>query len=193
MVEAVAIIPARGGSVRVPRKNLREVGGRPLVQWTIEAAQRSRLTRVVVSTEDVEIATLARRLGVDVVPQPLDSAMSGTRSAPVVLSALDYLRDTEQYVPELVCLLHPTSPFRQARHIDLALDLYTRYRTASVISTTADTLNGALYLTSVERFRVARSFFVWPMCPLELPMPHGLDIDSWEDLERARDMVGIVA
>lgn len=190
MVEAVGIIPARGGSVRVPRKNLREVGGKPLIQWTIEAAQESLLWRVVVSTEDVEIATLARRLGADVVPQPLDSALSGTKSAPVVLSALDYLRDTEGYDPSLVCLLHPTSPFRQAEHIDLALRLHARYRAASVISTTNDTLNGAIYLTTVERFRMANSFFVWPICPLDIPMPHGLDIDEWADLEAAREIAG---
>lgn len=189
-MEALGVIPARGGSRRVPRKNLRDLGGKPLVQWTVEAAQRSRLTRVVVATEDPEIAALAIRLGVEVVPQPLETALDGTISAPVVLAALDFMRDAHGYEPEAVCLLHPTSPFRTHSDIDDAFDLFqANGRRGSVISFTRDELNGAIYLTSTENFRWRETFFHGPIHPLTLNAYHGMDIDTWDDLEEARQLV----
>ena len=186
----MGVIPARGGSTRIPRKNMRDLGGKPLIQWTIEAAQRSKLTRVVVSTEDVEIATLAKRLGCEVIPQPLDSALSGTMSAPVVMSALDYLRDTEGYEPDFVCLLHPTSPFRRCSHIDIALrEVDFNPDIDAAVSITNDTLNGAIYLARTERFRKYGTFFGETVRPIVMEQCFGLDIDTWDDLERARCLV----
>lgn len=183
-MEALGVIPARGGSVRIPRKNLRELGGKPLVQWTIEAALASKLDRVVVSTEDPEIAALAIRLGVEVAPQPLESAMSGTRSAPVAISALDFMRDAHGYEPSAVCLLHPTSPFRDGHHIDAALDLLG---VGSVLTFTDDRENGAIWLTTADTLRREGSFHRGgPIYPLELSRRAGMDINTWDDLEAAR-------
>ncbi len=170
---------------------MRDLGGRPLIAWTIEAARTCPLvTRVVVSTEDVEIATYCRREGVEVVPQPLECALSGTRSAPVVLSALNFLRDTEGYEPDVVVLLHPTSPFRDRGLVSRAIhQISTSPLPTSVISVTNDTLNGAIYATTVGRFVAEGTFFVAPITPLFLDEREGLDIDTWDDLERARGMV----
>lgn len=190
-MEALGIIPARGGSQRIPRKNLRGLGGKPLIQWTIEAAQDSSLSRTIVSTEDPEIAALAIRLGAEVVPQPLTSALNGVASAPVVLSALDFEEQAHDYTPEVVCLLHPTSPFRNAADIDAALDLYMdRGRSGSVLTFTDDCENGAIWLASADHMRVYKSFHRGgPIWPMELPAARGLDINTWDDLERARALV----
>lgn len=185
-MEAIGIIPARGGSVRIPRKNMRELGGKPLVQWTIEAALASRLNHIVVSTEDPEIAVLAAQMGAQVVPQPLESALSGTRSAPVAIAALDYLRAAYAIEPELVCLLHPTSPFRTGQHINDALDLYRARGSGSVLTFTADRENGAIWLRRAEDLRRDGSFHRGPIWPLELDGRAGLNIDTWDDLEEAR-------
>lgn len=185
----MGVIPARGGSRRVSRKNLQELGGKPLICWTIEAALASRLSRVVVSTEDPEIAAVAIRAGAEVVPQPIESALSGDMSAPVVLSALDFMRDAHGYEPHLVCLLHPTSPFRGAGHINHALNIYGQSPGASVISFSRDDLNGALYLTEASRLRDYGTYFVAPIVPLTMSEADGLDIDTWDDLERARRQV----
>lgn len=189
-MDILAVIPARGGSKRVPRKNMQDVGGRPLIDWTIEAAQDAEsITRVVVSTEDVAIASWAKRRGVEVVPQPLESALSGTMSAPVVLSAVNFLRDTEGYQPDGVCLLHPTSPFRTAEHIDFATELWHDAGAGcAVVSFTNDDLNGAIYLTDANTFRLDGTFFGGLVRPLMLDDKAGLDIDTWEDLERAREI-----
>lgn len=191
-MNTLAVIPARGRSERIPRKNMRDLGGRPLVQWTIEAAlQAEGIDTVVVSTEDVEIATLAAKLGALVAPQPLDSALSGTRSLPVVISALDYMRDVFGYEPHDVCLLHPTSPFRTYFDIDRAVRLAKRWHRAgtpaTVLSFSNEEMDGALYLTSVTRLRACRSFIAEPIVPLFINAPRGCaDINTWDDLESAR-------
>lgn len=189
-MESLGVIPARGGSKRIKRKAMRDLGGKPLIAWTIEAARDSKLTRFVVSTEDVEIAAYCKREGVEVVPQPIDSALAGDMSAPVVLSALDFLRDTEGYDPDVVCLFHPTAPFRTASDIDLCLEwLASHPSLASVISFTCDDLNGATYMTHAKRFREHGTFFVGPILPYTMDARSGLDIDDWADLEHARELI----
>ena len=187
-IECLGVIPARGGSERVKRKNMRELGGQPLISWTLNAAKDSRLSRFVVSTEDVEISAHCKREGVEVVPQPLDSALSGTMSAPVVVSALEYLSSTEDYQPEHVMLLHPTSPFRTSHDINCCLDLAS-YWPGSVISFTNDDLNGAIYVAQTRDFLKDASFFHQPILPYNMGTLTGLDIDYPEDLKRAREYI----
>lgn len=190
--EILAVIPARGGSVRVPRKALRDLGGRPLIRWTIDAARSSlSLTRVVVSTEDPEIAAYCRRHDVETVPQPIESALAGTRSAPVVLAALDFLAAADDYAPEYVCLLHPTSPFRTGPDIDACVRvLLERDGLGSVLCYTNDVENGAVLLKRADAFRRDGSFMVGaPIWPYEMDERTGLDVNTWDDLERARAYV----
>jgi CMP-N,N'-diacetyllegionaminic acid synthase len=118
----LGVIPARGGSKRVPRKNLRLVNGEPLLAYTIRAAQQAkRLTDWVVSTEDQEIANLALSYGAFVVQRPESLAHDDTTSGAVVRHALDWMEDGRRY--DMVVLLHPTSPIRDPKHIDQAIDL----------------------------------------------------------------------
>jgi CMP-N-acetylneuraminic acid synthetase len=117
----LGLIPARGGSKGVRRKNLAEVGGKPLVQRTIEAGQASRrLDALVVSSEDAEILELARSLGCDVVERPGELAAD---DAPMIGTALHAL---EQVDAENLVLLQPTSPFRDGTDIDAAIDTFER-------------------------------------------------------------------
>jgi CMP-N-acetylneuraminic acid synthetase len=115
----MAVIPARGGSKGIPRKNVREFLGRPLIAWTIEVAQASGIfTRVIVSTEDSEIAEVARACGAEVpFRRPVELASAAALTAPVVRHAVEWLRDQESWVPAYVMVLEPTSPARRAFHV----------------------------------------------------------------------------
>jgi CMP-N,N'-diacetyllegionaminic acid synthase len=122
----LGLIPARGGSKGIPRKNLAPLGDRPLVQYTIEAARDSRrLDRVVLSSDDAEIIALARSLGVEApFTRPAELATDAARSVDVVLHALDWLAHQEAYVPDAVVLLQPTCPFRDGHDVDAAIAAY---------------------------------------------------------------------
>ena len=115
----VGLIPARGGSKGIPRKNLEPLGGRPLIAWTIEAARASsRVTRTVVSTDSPEIAQVAREHGAETpFVRPPELAGDDTPMRDVVLHALDELGGCDVLV-----LLQPTSPLRRARHVDEAVE-----------------------------------------------------------------------
>jgi CMP-N,N'-diacetyllegionaminic acid synthase len=129
-VEVMALIPARGGSKGIPRKNLAPLGGRPLLAWTIDAARDSEaVTRTVVSTDDDEIATVARDLGADVVARPPELARDATPMADVVAAALAELGPLDALV-----LLQPTSPLRRAEHVDAAVRLLRETGADSVVS-----------------------------------------------------------
>lgn len=115
----LGLIPARGGSKGIPRKNLAPFRGRPLLVWTCEAALRSReLFRVVLSTDDPEIAETGRRAGVSVpFLRPAELARDTTPSLPVVQHALRAV-EAEEGPIDAVCLLQPTSPLRSAEDVD---------------------------------------------------------------------------
>jgi len=118
-LSVLALIPARGGSKGVPRKNIREVGGRPLIAWTIEAAQRSAyIDRVVLSSEDPEIIETARRWGCEIpFARPAELAEDHTPGIDPVLHALSLLPGYD-----LVVLLQPTSPMRTTEDIDRCIE-----------------------------------------------------------------------
>jgi len=130
MPEIVGLIPARGGSKAIPRKNLARVGGRPLLAWTVEAALSSaRLTRVVVSTDDAEVAGVARSLGAEVLDRPAELAADDTPMLDVVVDAFDRLGPCHALV-----LLQPTSPLRPAADVDACVDLLLRVGADAVVS-----------------------------------------------------------
>ncbi len=109
----LAVIPARGGSKGIPRKNIKMMAGRPLIAWTIEAAKQSRLLdRFVVSTEDKEIAVVARRYGAEVIHRPASLATDTATTLSVLQQVLTQI-DAENIV-----LLQPTSPVRNQGLID---------------------------------------------------------------------------
>lgn len=119
MREVLALIPARGGSKAIPRKNLLPLGGIPLVAHSILAAQAASLvTRVAVSTEDAEIAAIARRFGADVVDRPAALATDEASSESALLHALEFLDGREHYRPDVLCFLQCTSPLTAPEDID---------------------------------------------------------------------------
>jgi CMP-N,N'-diacetyllegionaminic acid synthase len=116
----IGLITARGGSKGVPRKNVLPLAGKPVIAWTIEAALNSRLLDgVIVSTDDEEIASVARDFGADVpFMRPKGLAEDTTSHLDVVLHALDWLDSHGQGTPDYVFTLQPTSPLRLAEDID---------------------------------------------------------------------------
>jgi N-acylneuraminate cytidylyltransferase len=123
--EIIAIIPARGGSKGIPRKNIRPFAGYPLIAFSIAAAlQAETITRVVVSTDDEEIAEVARRHGADTpFLRPAELAGDRTMDLPVFQHALAWLAEHEKYEPDLVVHLHPTSPVRPRGCLDRGIHL----------------------------------------------------------------------
>lgn len=135
MSTVLAIVPARGGSKAVPRKNIQPVGGRPLIAWTIEAARAARgVERVIVSTDDAEIAEASKGCGADVpFLRPASLAADDTPGTSPILHAVEWLDEHEQYRPTSVIVLQPTSPLRTVDDIDGALAVLERRRCRSVV------------------------------------------------------------
>lgn len=118
-ISILAIIPARGGSKGVPRKNIRDLAGKPLIAWTIESAKQSKyIDKIILSSEDSEIIQVARQYGCEVpFVRPEHLAVDETTSAEVILHALDMLPHYD-----LVVMLQPTSPLRLAEDIDKCIE-----------------------------------------------------------------------
>lgn len=116
-----ALITARGGSKRLPRKNILPFAGKPLIAWTIEQARASsRVERILVSTDDNEIAEISKQWGVEVIQRPTELATDTATSFDVLIHALDMLKH-EGYDPPRIVLLQPTSPLRTSMDIDQAI------------------------------------------------------------------------
>lgn len=130
--EVLAIIPARGGSKGIPHKNIREFAGYPLIAYSIAAGlQAQNVTRVVVSTDDSEIAEAATRYGGEVpFMRPLALAQDDTVDLPVFEHALKWLRENDDYRPDLVVQLRPTSPLRPTDLVDRAIQLMLEHSEA---------------------------------------------------------------
>src|SRR5512141_3145292 len=121
--EVVAILPARGGSKGIPRKNIRPFAGYPLIAYSIAAARQAEtVTRVIVSTDDAEIAEAARQYGAETpFMRPPELAADRTMDLPVFQHAVTWLAEHEGYHPEIVLHLHPTSPVRPRGALDRAV------------------------------------------------------------------------
>lgn len=135
MDNVLALIPARGGSKGLPRKNVRLMAGKPLITWTIETALAAGLPHVVVSTEDEEIAAVSRQAGA-AVPflRPADLASDTASSLEVALHALDNLGPEPGRSFEWLLLLQPTSPLRTAADLFGALELQRARAAVGVVS-----------------------------------------------------------
>jgi len=120
----LAIIPARGGSKGIPHKNICLLGGRPLIAYSIDAARQScAVDRIIVSTDDAEIAQIGRGLGAEVRLRPAALAQDDTPTRDALNHVVAELK-AEGYVPDAVLTLQPTSPLRTAAHIDAAAALF---------------------------------------------------------------------
>lgn len=129
----LAIIPARGGSKGVPRKNIKDLAGKPLIAWTIEEAKRSKyIDKLVVSSDDQEIIDVSIKWGVDApVRRPSELAQDDTPGIDPILHALEFYQEYEYVV-----LLQPTSPLRNVKDIDGAIKLFALKEELSCVSVT---------------------------------------------------------
>ena len=137
-LNVLGVIPARGGSKSIHRKNLVQLAGRPLIDYAIKAANESRcLTRTILSTEDEEIRKVAKLCGGDVpFIRPFDLATDEAPSVAVAQHALEYMEKEDRRTYDLMCLLQPTAPLRTSEDIDSAITMLINSDADSVISLT---------------------------------------------------------
>jgi YrbI family 3-deoxy-D-manno-octulosonate 8-phosphate phosphatase len=135
MTEILALIPARGGSKGIPRKNIRSFAGYPLIAWSIAAAkQASCVTRVILSTDDEEIASVAREYGAETpFLRPSELAQDQTTDLPVFEHALEWLKEKEDYQSDIVIQLRPTSPIRPRDCVDSAVKILLEHEDADCV------------------------------------------------------------
>ncbi len=203
----IAIIPARGGSKGIPRKNIKELAGKPLIAYTIEAAKKAKkLDMVFVSTEDREIAEIAKKYGAEVIERPIELAQDGTPTHEVLQHAAK-----EAGGADIIVTLQATSPVRDPRHIDEAIEMlgendsvvgvceieYPPYWAKKIengllvpfIKTEKEyfrrqdmpksyRINGAIYVTKREVLEKENSVFGKKIVPLVMDEFHSIDVDT---------------
>ena len=186
-MNCVAIIPARGGSQRIPRKNIRDFHGKPIIAYSIEAAQRSQLfDRIVVSTDDDEIAHVARRYRADVLLRPAELADSITGTQAVVAHVL---ANQLRIDAGLACCIYPTAPLMTAD--DLALGrrhVRNGARFAMSVSDTPLADAGQWYWGRVTSFTWELPLVAPRTAMVPIPASRVCDINTFEDWARAEQM-----
>ncbi|MFC1704343.1 cytidylyltransferase domain-containing protein [Candidatus Omnitrophota bacterium] len=134
--EILAVIPARGGSKGIPWKNLAELCGKPLIQYTVEAAQASALlSRTILSSDDDRIIDYCKKQDIETpFKRPNEFAQDDSPMIDVIKHAVNFLGEKEGYKPDFIVLLQPTSPLRETRHIDEALEKLINSEADSIVS-----------------------------------------------------------
>jgi CMP-N,N'-diacetyllegionaminic acid synthase len=135
-LEILGLLPARGGSKSIPRKNLALLAGKPLLAYTCEAANASRYhLRTVLNTDDDAIAAVGREYGIEVpFMRPANLAQDETSMIDVLMHSMKWFKENQNYSPEIIVLLQPTSPLRRAEHIDAGIDLLIETGADTVVS-----------------------------------------------------------
>jgi len=132
MPSILAIIPARGGSKRVPRKNILKLGDKPLIAWTIEASLKSKyIQKTIVTSDDDEILDIAQKYGSDIIKRP-DYLASDTATS---FDAIEHTIINQKENYDYIILLQPTSPLRRSKHIDEAIELLYEKKADAIVST----------------------------------------------------------
>jgi len=132
--KSVAIITARGKSKGLPRKNIVDLAGKPLIAWTIEAALNAKyIEKIVVSSDDDEILDISKKYGADVIKRPDNLASDAATSESAIKHAIDFLKSTGEEF-DIVVLLQPTSPLRDSKDIDKAFETMSNSGATAVIS-----------------------------------------------------------
>lgn len=149
MKKIVAVIPARGGSKGIEKKNIKNFCGKPLIAWTIENALKSKyLDKVIVSTDDEEIAAIARKYGAEVpFYRPAELAGDTIGVEPTLKHAYEWLKENENYHADALVLLQLTTPTRQTHHIDEAIEIFKEKKVDSVVAVNETPANHTPYWT----------------------------------------------
>jgi len=136
----LGIITARGGSKGIPKKNLRKINKKPLIQYTIEAAKKSKINKLIVSTDDKKIAALSKSLKIEVpFLRPKNISQDNTATIDVIKHALKFLSKKNKYHPEIIVILQPTSPLRTKQMINDSIEALQRTNATSVLSVSKTT------------------------------------------------------
>lgn len=169
----IAVIPARGGSKRIPRKNIREFCGKPMIAWSIDAARAAKcFDEIIVSTDDEEIATVARDAGASVpFMRPAGLSDDHTPTVPVIAHAVRWMSEHGRQ-PGQVCCIYATAPFLQAEDIRRGLDILQQGNADYAISVTD------------YAFPIQRAVRINATGELEMIQPEFLQVRS-QDLEPA--------
>ena len=131
----LGFIPARGGSRGIPCKNIHPLAGNPLISYTIQAALLSRITKLIVSTDSEEIADISRHFGAEVpFLRPKELAGEDNTIEEALAHAMNELGKSGSYTPDIIVLLHPTTPMRTGKHIDDSIELLLKNEADSVVS-----------------------------------------------------------
>lgn len=135
-MQILAIIPSRGGSKGVEMKNIRKLAGKPLIEYSIIVAKKSKfIDRIIVSTDDQEIVKISESLGAEVpFIRPKQFASDSSSNTEVVKHTLNFFKKKESYIPDIILLLQPTSPFRTTKMIDDSIKLLKKSNATSVLS-----------------------------------------------------------
>lgn len=168
-LKTLAIIPARGGSKGIPRKNLVEINGMPLVGHSIAHALASKIvTRTVVSTDDPEIADVSLRFGAEVpFMRPKSLAEDHVLDLPVFQHALEFLKNTDGFVPDIVVHLRPTTPYRKPEWIDEAIMLLVNNPEADSVRSVSKPEKHPYRM-----FRIGPDGYLDPIMKSEHPVPY---------------------
>jgi CMP-N-acetylneuraminic acid synthetase len=158
--EVLALIPARGGSKSIPRKNIRPFAGHPLIAYSIAVGlQACTVRRVIVSTDDEEIAAIARQYGAETpFLRPAEHSQDQTADLPVFQHALKWLAEKENYHPDVIVQLRPTSPLRRVAHIDGAVTSLLAHPEADAIRTVC-----VPFQNPFKMWRIAADGFMRPL------------------------------
>lgn len=133
-MKIISIIPARGGSKGLPGKNIIDLAGKPLIAWTIEASLKSKyITKTIVSSDNNNIIEISKKFGAETIKRPDELALDTTHSEPVIEHALKNIENIEQY--DYLILLQPTSPLRDEKDIDGAIEFLIEKKASALIST----------------------------------------------------------
>ncbi len=153
----IAVIPARGGSKRIPRKNIKLFYGKPIIAWSIEAAlQSGSFDRVIVSTDDLEIAEVARQHGATVpFMRPAELSDDHTGTIPVITHAIEWLRQHNE-APDKVCCIYATAPFIRSEDLRRGLEILDKTGSYYAFSVTsyAFPIQRAIRMTQVGRIEM---------------------------------------
>ena len=162
--KVLGLILARGRSKSIPKKNIKLLGGKPLIAHTIEKAKAAKyIDRIVLSTDDAEIAEVGRRYGAETpFTRPKELAEDSTQDFPCFVHAIKWLEENENWKPDFVVHLRPTHPFRKTEHIDLGVEMLEQSPGADAVWTV-----GVPPVTPYKMFKVGADGFIKAV--LEIP------------------------
>ena len=148
--EVLAIIPARGGSKGIPRKNIKLMAGKPMIAYSIEEAKKSKyITRITVNTEDEEIAEVAKRYGAEIFPRPIEFAQDLSKDFEVFFHQLKTMNE-QGYHPDIIVQLRPNLPCRTAKHIDECIEKFMKFPESDSVRSIKQTPKHPLKMWKVE-------------------------------------------